>query len=401
MKKNFIRGLVGTLIGVMFCGIVFAQDSRVISAAGDKYVISAKAGGVNFVEGEATVIRKSGRGGYLLKGDQLEIGDKVSTGATGKVELLLNPGSYVRLGSNSVFEFTTTSLDDLRLNLTKGSAIFEVFADDEFRVSINTPKAKIFLIESGIYRVDVLSDGAGKISVTRGRAQVGDIDSTVVKKGRQATVNGNRADVAKFDTGSKDEFDLWSKERAKELARISTQVRRDSMRTALMRSFYGNGSGFGWNMYNSFGLWAYDPFYRSYCFLPFGHGWNSPYGYGFGPNIYWYELPPIVYMPPGHGGGSGGGGSTVQNGPIVRDPNGKNPPLSVVLQAPYMKIQDDVGTTRRGREIRDNGEFDIPTYTPPTASAPSAPSSGGTTRSDSGGGGSSKSSGGGSTTKDQ
>lgn len=399
MKKIFLRGFVGTLIGVMICGIAFAQDSRMTSAAGDKYVISAKAGGVNFVEGEATVIRKSGRGGYLLKGDQLDIGDKVSTGATGKVELLLNPGSYVRLGSNSVFEFTTTSLDDLRLNLNKGNAIFEVFADEEFRVSVNTPKAKIFLIESGVYRIDVLSDGAGKISVTRGRAQVGDIDSTIVKKGRQATVNGSQADVAKFDPGVKDEFDLWSKERAKELAKISTQVRRESMKAALIRSFFGNGSGFGWNMYNSFGLWAYDPFYRSYCFLPFGHGWNSPYGYGFGPNIYWYDLPPVVYLPPGHSGGSGGSGNPT-NGSTIRDPNIKNPPMSVASQAPFMKIQDDVGTTRRGREIRDNSEFDIPTYSPPTASAPS--SGGSTTRGDSGG--SSKSSGGssgGSTTKDQ
>ena len=221
MNKNFLRGFVVIVIGIMLSAIVFAQDdSRLISAAGDKYVISAKAGGVNFVEGDATVIRKAGRSGYLLKGDQLEIGDKVTTGANGKVELLLNPGSYVRLGSNSVFEFTTTSLDNLQLKLNKGNAIFEVFADDEFKVAVNTPKAKIFLIESGIYRVDVLGDGSGRISVSKGRARVGDIDSTVVKKGRQATVSGNQADVAKFDSDIKDGFDLWSKERAKELARI-------------------------------------------------------------------------------------------------------------------------------------------------------------------------------------
>jgi hypothetical protein len=395
MNKNFLRGFVVIVIGIMLSAIVFAQDSRLISAAGDKYVISARAGGVNFVEGDATVIRKAGRSGYLLKGDQLEIGDKVTTGANGKVELLLNPGSYVRLGSNSVFEFTTTSLDDLKLKLNKGNAIFEVFADDEFKVAVNTPKATIFLIESGIYRVDVLGDGSGRISVSKGRARIGDIDSTVVKKGRQATVSGNQADVAKFDSDIKDEFDLWSKDRAKELARISTQVRRNSMQNALTNSFFGNGSGFGWNMYNSFGLWAYDPFWRSFCFVPFGYGWSSPYGYGFGPNIFWYDLPPMVYMPPSYGGGnSGGGNPTTQAG--TRDPNHK-PPASYnpAVRAPYTKIQDEVGVTGRGRDIQDGGAFDMSTS--PTFSAPntSAPSSGGTRDS----GGSSKSSSSG-TTKD-
>jgi hypothetical protein len=349
---------------------------------------------VNFVEGDVTVIRKAGRSGYLLKGDQLEIGDKVTTGANGKVELLLNPGSYVRLGSNSVFEFTTTSLDDLKLKLNKGNAIFEVFADDEFKVAVDTPKGKIFLIESGIYRVDVLGDGSGRISVSKGRARVGDIDSTVVKKGRQATVNGSQADIAKFDSDIKDEFDLWSKDRAKELARISTQVRRNSMQNALTNSFFGNGSGFGWNMYHSFGLWAYDPFWRSFCFVPFGYGWSSPYGYGFGPNIFWYDLPPMVYMPPTHGGGNSGNGGGVTS--TTRDPNGRQPPAyAPPTRAPYTKIQNDVGITGRGRDIPDGGAFD--TSTSPTFSTPisPAPSSGGTRDS----GGSSKSGSG--TTKDQ
>lgn len=391
MNKNFLRGFVAIVIGIMLSAIVFAQDdARLISAAGDRYVISAKAGGVNIVEGDATVIRKAGRSGYLLKGDQLEIGDKVTTGANGKVELLLNPGSYVRLGSNSVFEFTTTSLDDLQLKLSKGNAIFEVFADDEFSVAVNTPKAKIFLIESGIYRVDVLGDGAGRISVSKGRARVGDIDSTVIKKGRQATVSGNQADVAKFDSDIKDEFDLWSKERAKELARISTDVRRVTMQNALRNSFFGNGNGFGWNMYNSFGLWAYDPFWRSFCFVPFGYGWSSPYGYGFGPNIFWYDLPPIVYMPPTHGGGNGN--PTTQAG--TRDPNHKPPAaFNPSARAPFTKIQDEVGISSRARDVQDGGAFD--TSTSPTFT-PSSPAPSGGTRDS---GGSSKSSG--STTKDQ
>lgn len=28
-----------------------------------------------------------------------------------------------------------------------------------------------------------------------------------------------------------------------------------------------------------------------YCFLPFGYGWRSPYGYGFGNGLWYYDLP--------------------------------------------------------------------------------------------------------------
>lgn len=381
MTKKFLGVLAISLIGILFTVAVPAQDGRMISAAGDKYVISAKAGGVNFVEGNVTVVRKSGKSGYLLKGDEVDIGDKVTTGADGRVELLLNPGSYVRLGGTSTFEFTTTSLDDLHLKLNSGSAIFEVFASEDFKVTINTPTGKMSLIQSGIYRVDVLRDGVARITVTKGRAQLGDIDATIVKSGRQATVTGNRSDIAKFDSDDKDALDAWSKARAKELSRISKEVQTANMRNSLMRSFLGRG----WNMYSSFGLWAFDPFHRSYCFLPFGYGWNSPYGYGFGPNIYSYYLPPVVYTPPANN-------PTGQNTPIVqtpRTPGGIRPPLSGA-QPPFAQVRDDSANGigfggGRGRGITTSPTDIVPSgpvYSAPSSAPSSPPPSAPTTRSD-------------------
>lgn len=375
MTKKFIGVLAAGLMGILFAVAVPAQDDRMMSAAGDRYVISAKAGGVNFVEGNVTFVRKNGKSGYLLKGDELDIGDKVTTGADGRAELLLNPGSYVRLGGNTTFEFTTTSLDDLRLKLGGGSAIFEVFASEEFKVMVDTPKAKLFLVQSGIYRVDVLSDGGGRLTVNKGRAQTGDIDATVVKSGRQATVRGNQSDIAKFDSDNKDALDAWSKERAKELSRISKAVQTAGMRNSLMRSFLGRG----WNMYSSFGLWAYDPFYRMFCFLPFGHGWNSPYGYGFGPNIYWYNLPPVVYTPPATLP------TTSQNTPLAHTPRNQDgtirPPL--FTPPPFAQIQNDSSSGSsiyngggRGRGINDTQNDVVPSSAPvysPPSSAPSSP----------------------------
>ncbi|MCY7349018.1 MAG: FecR domain-containing protein, partial [Pyrinomonadaceae bacterium] len=246
---------------------------------------------VNFVEGKVEIARKNAKSGYLLKGDELEIGDQVSTGAGGKVEILLNPGSFVRLGENSNFEFATTSLEDLQLKLNSGSAMFEVITDDEFTFAVNTPKAKFFIVKSGIYRVDVLNDGSGKIEVWKGRAQAGDAE---IKSGRAATVDGNQAAVVKFDRDDKDALEVWSKSRAKELAKVNARLQNTVARNSLINSFNQTR----WSLYNSYGLWVYNPSFGSYCFLPFGYGWSSPYGYYYPRDIWYYNLPPVIYYPP-------------------------------------------------------------------------------------------------------
>ena len=381
MKKSLIRVFWVSLAAMTFSAAVSAQDTW-MGDVRDSYVISAKAGGVNFVEGTVTVVANDGTGGRLTKGDQLEAGDRVTTGSDGRAEILLNPGSYIRLGNNSTFEFKTTSLDGLEVKLGGGSAIFEVFASKDFKVTVTTPKARMFLIQSGIYRLDVLGDGAGKISVYKGRAELGDNGTTLVKSGGQATLNGSVSQVGKFDSDQKDQLETWSKVRAKDLARISRRVETASMRHSLLYSF---GSG-RWDMFNSFGLWTYDPIWGSYCFLPFGYGWNSPYGYGFGPYIGAYNLPPVVYMPPPvHNPGGGGG---IQNTPIAQNPRGPGGIQPPFTAPPFVRMQSD---PKSGDSVTGGGTIrpivntrDIDSGTPvfsPAAPAPVFMPS--TTRSDS------------------
>lgn len=271
---------------------VFSQQRSANSFTADKYLVSARAGGVNYVDGLVGVTRPDGKSGLVLRGDQLEIGDRVVTDSNSRVELLLNPGSYLRLGSNSAFEFKTTSLDDLQLKFDSGSAMFEVFAADDFTVSIFTPKGKAVLVESGVYRVDVSGDGNAVIAVTEGKALVGSA-ATVVKKGRTGTIDSGSVVVAKFDRGKRDDLAEWSKTRAKGLAKLTDSLKNREVRNSLANSFLGRR----WSMRDSFGLWVLDPFTRSYCFLPFGYGWYSPYGYGYNNGIYWYNLPQVIRVP--------------------------------------------------------------------------------------------------------
>src|SRR3977135_4075518 len=73
----------------------------------EKFVISAKAGGINSVSGRAEVRASRATDWSLLSvTDDLRAGDIVRTGTDGRVEMLLNPGSYLRVGESSEFELT-------------------------------------------------------------------------------------------------------------------------------------------------------------------------------------------------------------------------------------------------------------------------------------------------------
>jgi hypothetical protein len=313
MYKNAWRIFSTILIGIFLTNSLFAQDSKKASSASSLYVISAKAGAVNFVSGKVSLETNAGKKGTLQKTDTVETGDKVSTATDGKVEVLLNPGSYIRIAENSEFEFISTSLDDLQVKVNKGSAILEVIADKDFRITVKLPNSKFYLISEGVFRIDVLENGDGKISVWKGKAQVGDINATIIKKGKTATQNGSNVVVAKFDRDVKTDLENWSRDRAKEIAKINAKLQQKAMTVSLFNSFQNRSFG----MSNGYGVWVQDPFSRSYCFLPFGYGWSSPYGFGYNRSIWSYQLPYQIT-------------NQVYQNPNLNNPNNnnQNPPMT-------------------------------------------------------------------------
>lgn len=223
------------------------------------------------------------------------------------------------------------------------------------------------MIETGVYRIDVAADNSAQLRVWKGKARVEDSDDAI-KSGRLATFtpNGGTA-IAKFDRDDKDALDVWSKERGKDLSKLTANLERASVRTALMRSFLGRR----WNMYGSFGLWIYDPFFGGSCFLPFGYGWNSPYGYGFGSYIGLYNLPPVIYYPPPPtSGGNNPPPTTGGNNPPFEGPIDRTP------RPPFQKMQQTMGGGAGRREDTRGTSYDpssgssSPTYAPPMSAPP-------------------------------
>ncbi|HSE30710.1 MAG TPA: FecR family protein [Pyrinomonadaceae bacterium] len=322
-----------------------------------RYVISAKAGGINAVSGQATV---HGRGEsewqQLMVTDDLNSGDRVRTETDGRVEILLNPGSYLRVGGDSEVELADNSLDNLEVRLLRGVAIVEATGGDgiELNINISTPHTKLAIVRHGLYRLSVTpSDNTTELIVRKGRVLFGSAQ-TKVKAGNKVVFNGANVSVAKLTDQEKkkknrDEMDLWSADRAKSLAEANRRI-TDRM----MTSAFSSWRGFGWS-FRSAGLWFYNP--RSFCytFLPYGYGWGSPYGSSYTTSIYYH--PRITYRPTPGGWTtpSTGTGPTVTTGSTpsypgpsssypTLGPTGRNPSSSSPSDSPRpTRSSDDFG----------------------------------------------------------
>lgn len=310
IKMNITRSVLTVLTTLVVAASLSAQNRNQASKPlprGDMsdYVVSAKAGVVNIVEGEASVIRAHlfAVPEMLISGDELQPGDSVKTGADGRAEILLNPGCYLRLGNSSQFVFFFDGFTSNKVKLLSGSAVLEASAIDGY-IFVETPKNKIEIARTGLYRFNVGADAKPGIVVRKGEALVG---NAAIKNGKQAIVDGATPVIAKLDKLDVDSLDDWSKTRAKSLIAANNSLSNRGMRRSVGIASLNNNA------------WVYDPFCRCYTFLPFTGGFSSPYGWGYSNyNPYWYRSEwPGWYgggLYGGNGGSSGRGGSSGSGG---------------------------------------------------------------------------------------
>jgi len=275
-----------TLILLAFFGILTTKIAN--AQVPYSYGISAKAGYVNFVEG-GVAYKQSNKDQWksVLKDTQLADGDQLETGITGRVELLLNPGSYMRLAQRSKLTIHQTDFEDMRFGLIAGTMIIEASNLEQQRlmIEIATPESSIKFKKNGLYRIDVASEGKSTVTVLRGKAIVGS-NALTVKKGQKALISraGNASpqyQIAKIAKDEVDSFDAWSKQRAELLALANQRLSRRLVSSFSQRPSYG-----------MFGVWVYNSLYGCYTYLPFGWGFSSPYGISYRNRCYpidWYR----------------------------------------------------------------------------------------------------------------
>ncbi len=281
----------------------------------EKFLISAKAGGINAVTGRAAVHAKgNSEWEQLTIKDDLEAGDMVKTSTDGRVEILLNPGSYMRVGENSQFELANNSLENLEIRLISGTAIVEATgADDtELMINITTPHTRLAIVRRGLYRINVVPGDATELIVRKGRVLLAD-SQTKVKGGTKIIFSGSSVSVAKLEKADKksiDNLEAWSKQRAETVAQANRKIQGRDLN--LLLASYGDYWSRRFSASSS-GLWLFNSRFGCFTFLPFYLGWGSPYG--------------SLYSNAFYGGYYSGyyGGRPLYGGRVVSNPTGGSP----------------------------------------------------------------------------
>ena len=309
MRKSFYLAPLSFLsfAFILCCSLVSVGQNR------EKFVISARAGGINAVTGEASVSSRRAASDWqqLMVTDDLNSGDRVRTANDGRVEILLNPGSYLRLGGNSEVELLDNSLANLEVRLLRGTAIVEATGADglELNIGISTPHTRLAIVRQGLYRLNVVPEDATELIVRKGRVILSD-SHTKVKGGNKVVFSATNVSVAKLtneEKKNKDDVETWSKSRAETLAKANRKI-SERMLTTAFASYRDPFNP------RSFGLWFFNARLGCYTFLPYFYGWGSPYGSSYSTAIYFGSWGPSSYgnsgwYPQGNGatGGNAGG----------------------------------------------------------------------------------------------
>src|SRR5262249_35707507 len=139
-------------------------------------------------------------------------GQPIGTGPGGTVEVLLNPGSYLRMGENTTVVLDRVELSNIAVHILEGSMVIEAKGfDKKLPLKVTSGKLKIDIIKDGIY---LFNDG--KVTVVDGKIRDADNGLTFGKGVELSDDPGYRAQKVKtFTTG----LERWSQKRDEEISR--------------------------------------------------------------------------------------------------------------------------------------------------------------------------------------
>jgi len=256
-------------------------------------VISARAGLIEFADGvvflDGALLRQvPGRFPQVNEGSELRT-------ETGRAELMLTPGVFLRIGDNSAVQMIANHLADTRVRLMHGTAIVDAVGA--------SPKTSVTIL-SGDYQVQIGQDGRfrfnaepAELRVEDGKAQVNHNGNTLtVDAGHLVALTGGLT-ARLLDSTPRDRLDDWDQARSDSLAQGNEEAAKTQDLSNAIDNWQndpaaalsaGGMSGYipppgyipmapytGWvsSPYTSLGLNPYDP-----LLYPWGFGMAGAYG---------------------------------------------------------------------------------------------------------------------------
>jgi len=236
---------------------------------------SANPGTINYVEGSISL-----DGALLHRADvgraYMQPGEVLSS-QTGKAEVLLTPGVFLRLDDNSAVKMISPDLTQTQVELEKGRAAVEVdqiFPQNDLEVIDGGVATQ--LVKPGFYEFTAGQPTAmvfvGQAEVKEGDGKDKEIKDKEIKGHHEVSLVANAELKSRsFDThDAEDGFYNWSSLRSDYLAEGNNQIAGE----------YGGVQGFNPGWYWDQNMW-------DYTFIGAGPYW-SPFGFGFFPAWGWY-----------------------------------------------------------------------------------------------------------------
>jgi hypothetical protein len=179
-------------------------------AARAQYVVSTRAGTINYVRGQVSVDGQP-LNAMPLKFPMLKAGQVLRTG-NGRAEVLLGPGVFLRLGEHGALRMLDTRLENAEVEVQQGTSLVEV---------VDMPNASDVHVVSGPTRTGFKGMGlhrfeadSHELRVFGGHAEVIAGDQRV-EAGRGRLVHlGDALSVSRFDPGRKDALHQWAARRS-------------------------------------------------------------------------------------------------------------------------------------------------------------------------------------------
>lgn len=304
------------VVAGLLAGLAVILSARPAGAQPDDEEIHQLVARVSYISGDVSFSRGDDPDEWQdgAVNAPMTLGDRLYSGDSGRVELALRGGDYIRLASGTDLSALNLTEDVRQFSLSAGTAAFYVRrleGDETFEV--DTPNVAVTFDAPGDYRIDVDQDGNSRVQVHRGQAIVAAGGGQVpLESGNEMRIDG--IDAPQYDIvplSASDSFDVW--------------VNRRQRRLISVRSYrYVNPSVVGAEDLDRYGRWQSVPGY-GYCWTPsevnvgwapyrLGHwawldpwGWNwiadepwgwAPYHYGrwvtYSSRWYWVPVGPSV-----------------------------------------------------------------------------------------------------------
>ena len=247
-------------------------------------------------------------------------GDRLGT-TDGRAEVHFGRGNYVRLDNETKVDFLNLPKkgdDSVRIRIWSGAVYLEVSnLAREKGIEIHTADTSFYVLDEGLYRIDVKENKDTEVLVFRGLVEAaGEEGSILVKAGQRIEATEGRfpSRPSQFMAAATDGFDRWNDSRNVEVSkRLPKRYLPNELEDYeyelgqygdwMYLAPYGNvwvprGIDEGWRPYSN-GRWNWLPL-SGWTWLPFEPwGWST-FHYGrwhWGVGMGWYWIPTSLWGP--------------------------------------------------------------------------------------------------------